>query len=65
MIQMHGRVIGCRRIERDAGEVCSVVFRAIDGETYDLPATPEAYETARRALVNKTPLVLTLAEEGD
>jgi hypothetical protein len=65
VISMHGRVIGCRRVEREAGEVRSVTFRSLDGEVYDLPATEEAYEIARRALKNMTPLVLTLAEEGD
>lgn len=65
MIQMHGRVIRCRRVEREAGEIRSVTFRSLNGDVYDLPATEEAYEVARRALKNMTPLVLTLATEDD
>jgi len=65
VIAVHGRVIGCQRIEREGGEVRRVTFRSLDGEVFDLPATPDAYETARRAFRDRTPLVLTLAEEGD
>lgn len=65
MIERHCRIVACKSIDRDAGAPLRVVtIRTLDGDVHEIDATTDEYETARRALANKTPLVLSLTEEG-